>query len=359
MNWFSILGMHPKASPLLFPHPEPPPPGEAIEVVSGLFWLRMPLPFALDHINLWLINEGEGWAVVDCGLGVASTRELWQRHFQSTMQGRPLKRILVTHYHPDHIGNAQWLAEQFAVAGVALPVEMSQAELMTAHGVAEGTGPFARSRLAEFFRTHGLSEEQIEITANRGNTYSGGVPSRPPACLRLRPGQAISLGGHTWQLIGGYGHSPEHLSLYCANLGVLISGDMLLPKISTNLNVWPVTEWADPVAEYVESLAEFKPLPPETLVLPSHGLPFRGLHARVAALESHHEARMAELYAALNDGPKTSAELIPTLFRRQLDNHQLFFAIAEAVAHVNHGWHAGRLAREKGIDGRMRFRLMS
>jgi len=345
------------APTLAYPHAEPPAPGSAIEVAPGLLWIRMPLPFALDHINLWLVEEADGFSLIDCGLGTAATRALWERHFVGTLGGRPLRRILCTHYHPDHLGNAQWLAERFATADGPLTVEMSQVELMTAHGVAEGSGPFARRLLADFFRAHGLTEAQIDITANRGNTYSGGVPTRPPTCRRLRPGQTIRLGGDDWLLIGGYGHSPEHLSLHCPRRGVLVSGDMLLPRISTNVNVWPVTALSDPVSEYVESLASFKPLPPQTLVLPSHGLPFVGLHARVEALEHHHEARMTDLYGALSNGPRTAAELIPTLFRRTLDDHQLFFAIAEAVAHVNHGWHVGRLRREVGADGCIRFAL--
>ena len=346
------------ASVLAFPFDALPPPGAATEVTPGVFWLRMPLPFALDHINLWLVAEEDGWAAVDTGLGTAATRTLWEAHFSGTMRGRPLRRIVVTHYHPDHIGNAQWLAERFAGPDGPLVPEMSLAELLTAHGVAEGSGPFSRALLAQFFRAHGLGEEQIDVTANRGNTYSGGVPTRPPACRRLRPGQSLRLGGDTWQLIGGYGHSPEHLSLHCPARKVLISGDMLLPRISTNVNVWPVTAEADPVTEYVESLAEFKPLAPDTLVLPSHGLPFYGLHARVDALERHHGARMADLYAALVEGPKTAAELIPTLFRRTLDNHQLFFAIAEAVAHVNHGWRLGKLSRSIDDEGIVRFALV-
>ncbi|MCS6997366.1 MAG: MBL fold metallo-hydrolase [Casimicrobiaceae bacterium] len=342
---------------LIFPFPEPPSLGQALEVAPGLHWLRMPLPFALDHINLWLIDEGDGYALIDTGLGDEATRTLWCGHFANTLRGRSLKRIVVTHYHPDHLGNAQWLAETFATDAGPLTVEMSQVELMTAHAVAEGVGPFARATLAEFFRAHGLSAEQIERTANRGNTYSGGVPTRPPACRRLRPGGTLTLGGSGWALIGGYGHSPEHLALYSRERGLLISGDMLLPKISTNVNVWPVAPLADPVAEYLASLDAFKALPPETLVLPSHGLPFRGLHARIEALERHHAARMEELYAAVADGPKTAAELIPTLFRRPLDHHQLFFAIAEAVAHANHGWCLGRLNRTRDAEGRYRFAL--
>lgn len=349
------------ATPLTFPHDAPPPAGDFIDIAPGIKWIRMPLPFALDHINLWLIEEERdgkaGWAVVDTGFGVEATRAIWEQHFVKAMGGKPLHRIIVTHYHPDHLGNAQWLAERFATHEGPLIVEMSLTELLAAHSVAEGSGAYQRARLAGFFRAHGLTEEQIEVTANRGNTYSGGVPTRPPCCDRINPGDTLEIGGKFWTAIAGYGHTTEHLSFYCEEIKVLISGDMLLPKISTNVNVWPVTPLADPVSDYVNSLQSFKYCEEDTLVLPSHGLPFRGIHPRVAALETHHEDRMNELFAAVVEAPKTAAELIPTLFRRKLDNHQLFFAIAEAVAHVNHGWRIGRLTREVGTDGRIRFRL--
>lgn len=342
---------------LTFPYSEPPSAGHAIELVPGVHWIRMPLPFALDHINLWLIEEENGWAVVDTGFGVEATRAIWEQHFAGTMQGKPLTRILVTHYHPDHLGNAQWLAERFATSEGPLIPEMSLLELVTAHAVAGGTGAHQRSALAEFFRSHGLTPEQIEITANRGNTYSFGVPTRPTTCQRILPGDTVEIGGKLWSVIVGHGHTPEHLSFYCEEAKLLISGDMLLPKISTNVNVWPVTALSDPVSEYVGSLQAFKYCDDDTLVLPSHGLPFRGIKARVEALETHHEARMDELYAAVLTDAKTAAELIPVLFRRQLDNHQLFFAIAEAVAHVNHGWRIGRLSRTVDGEGIIRFRL--
>ncbi len=340
---------------LVFPYEIAPAAGAATEVSLGIFWIRMPLPFALDHINLWLIEEGDGWALVDTGFGVQATRDIWEQHFVGTMGGRPLRRIICTHYHPDHLGNAQWLAERFATNEGPLIPEMSLLELVTAHAVAGGTGAHQRSALATFFRSHGLTEEQIEITANRGNTYSGGVPTRPTTCQRIFPGDTLEIGGKLWTAIVGHGHTPEHLSFYCEEARLLISGDMLLPKISTNVNVWPVTALSDPVAEYVNSLQAFKYCEGDTLVLPSHGMPFRGIKARVEALETHHEARMNDLYAAVADGEKSAAELIPVLFRRQLDNHQLFFAIAEAVAHVNHGWHIGRLTRAVGVDGVIRF----
>lgn len=343
---------------LTFPYSEPPAAGASIELFPGVHWIRMPLPFALDHINLWLVEEENGWAVVDTGFGVEATRAIWEQHFAGTMRGKPITRILVTHYHPDHLGNAQWLAERFATSEGPLIPEMSLLELVTAHAVAGGTGAHQKSALAEFFRSHGLTAEQIEITANRGNTYSFGVPTRPTTCQRIFPGDTVEIGGKLWSAIVGHGHTPEHLSFYCEEAKLLVSGDMLLPKISTNVNVWPVTALSDPVSEYVGSLQAFKYCEEDTLVLPSHGLPFRGIKARVEALETHHEARMNELYAAVLTEAKTAAELIPVLFRRQLDNHQLFFAIAEAVAHVNHGWRVGRLSRTVDSEGIIRFQLI-
>jgi glyoxylase-like metal-dependent hydrolase (beta-lactamase superfamily II) len=343
------------APALSYPHESPPATGASIELAPGVHWIRMPLPFALDHVNLWLIEEGEGWALVDTGFGAQATRDIWEQHFVGTMKGKPITRIICTHYHPDHLGNAQWLAERFATAEGPIIVEMSLMELLAAHAVAEGTGVYQKSALAAFFRAHGLTEEQIEVTANRGNTYSGGVPTRPPSCQRITPGDTLEIGGKFWTSIAGYGHTTEHLSFYCEESKVLISGDMLLPKISTNINVWPATPLSDPVSDYVNSLQAYKYCEEDTLVLPSHGLPFRGIKTRVEALETHHEDRMNELYAAVAEGPKTAAELIPTLFRRKLDNHQLFFAIAEAVAHVNHGWRIGRLRREVNTSGLIRF----
>jgi len=339
---------------LTFPHDAPPAPGEFIDIAPGIKWIRMPLPFALDHINLWLIEEGDGWAVVDTGFGVEATRALWEKHFVDTMGGKPITRIICTHYHPDHLGNAQWLAERFATREGPLVVEMSLMELLAAHSVAEGSGAYQRTTLANFFRSHGLTEEQIDVTANRGNTYSGGVPTRPPCCNRITPGDTLEIGGKFWAAIGGYGHTTEHLSFYCEEIKVLISGDMLLPKISTNINVWPVTPLSDPVTDYVNSLQAYKYCEDDTLVLPSHGLPFHGIENRVAALHAHHEERLLVLEEHCAT-PRSAAELLMALFPRDLDTHQTMFAMGEAIAHLNRLEHAGRLVRIEDDDGLVRF----
>jgi glyoxylase-like metal-dependent hydrolase (beta-lactamase superfamily II) len=325
---------------LSYPWSKAPAPGHVREVAAGLSWLRMPLPFALDHINLWLCADGDGWVQIDTGLGDAATRALWQEHFGASFKGRPLHRIIATHYHPDHLGNAAWLASRWQC-----PVMMSEAEYLTAHAVADERAGYGIEATCELFRAHGLAPEHVAALAARGNAYARGVPERPLGHERLLAGDEIAIGRHRWRVIAGHGHSPEHASLYCPDLSVLISGDMLLPKISTNVSVWPIEAEGDPLRRFLASLERFEALPPQTLVLPSHGLPFTGIPARVSALREHHEARLRELEVAAAGVPVTAAAVLPVLFRRELDPQQRFFAMGEAIAHLNHLWHAGRLER--------------
>lgn len=337
-----------RESPLRFRWPEPPPPGAALDVAPGVKWLRMPLPFALDHINLWLLADKERWAAIDCGYGDAATRALWERHFRDTLAGKPIGRVIATHYHPDHLGNAAWLATRWSC-----PVAMPQAEYLTAHAVADERGGYGTGPTSALFRMHGMSDEHLAAFAARGNPYRRGVPELPRVHQRLLAGDEIAIGLERWRVIPGYGHSPEHACLHSAGLNVLISGDMLLPTISTNVSVWPVEPDGDPLRRFLSSLHRFAELPSDTLVLPSHGLPFVGAHARVEQLHAHHLARLAELEAAA-ERPVTAAEMLPVLFRRELDTQQRFFAMGEAIAHLNHLWHAGRLVRSSQ-GGVLRF----
>jgi glyoxylase-like metal-dependent hydrolase (beta-lactamase superfamily II) len=332
-----------------FPHAAPPAPARTIEVVTGVHWLRMPLPFALDHINLWLLADGAGWTQIDCGYGDAATRSLWDTHFTRTLAGRPLSRVVATHYHPDHLGNAAWLAQRFGCT-----LFMAQAEFMTAHMVAGGHACYGNESICDLFRDHGMADEHLAAMRARGNNYKRGVPELPAGFRRIIPGDGVDIDGKRWRTIGGYGHSPEHIALYCQELAVCISGDMLLPRISTNVSVGPAERDGNPLGRFLTSLEAFRALPPDTLVLPSHGLPFVGAALRVAQLEAHHVARLAELEAAV-DAPRSAAELLPVLFRRELDLQQRYFAMGETIAHLNYLWHAGRLARNIAADGSVRF----
>lgn len=337
-----------------YPFDQTPEPGAALAVAEGVHWLRMPLPFALDHINLWLLEDGAGYTAVDTGIALDPVKEAWRSvltgsHEKSALARRrlTLTRQIVTHFHPDHLGLAAWLA-----AETGAPLWMTQGEYLTAQLIAEGVAPFGVTAMLDFFRAHGLGAAPLAALEKRGNAYKRGVPAIPATFRRLAEGDVLSIGGRDWRVIVGYGHAPEHASLYCERLGVLISGDMLLPRISTNISVFAANPDGDPLGQFLDSIARLTALPADTLVLPSHGRPFRGLQARVAQLQAHHEERCAELLAACAEVPQSAAELLPVLFGRPIDDpHQTMFAMGEAIAHLNHLEKQRRLERihENGI----------
>ena len=333
---------------LHFPFEHAPAPGAAIAVADGVYWLRMPLPFALDHINLWMLEDGAAWTIVDTGIGSPTTREHWRAVLDSAGAGRPVGRVIVTHLHPDHIGCAAWLSREWGVS-----VWMAQSEFLTAHAIGAQLPGFDVESMVAQFATLGLPYAEQEKFRARGNAYSKIAPELPQTFHRILPQDEIRIGPHTWRVIIGTGHSPEHVSLHCESLGVLISGDMLLPRISTNVSVPAASPDADALRGYLDSIAAYRRLPADTLVLPSHGRPFIGAHARVAELEAHHAARCTEILAACAS-PKSAFELLPLLFKRDLDTHQLMFAMGEAIAHLNYLHHDGRLERRPDDDGIMR-----
>ncbi len=346
----SVLAAADRAAPrLCFPFSAPPDGGAACEVAPGIFWLRMPLPFALNHINLWLLREGNAWTAVDCGVNLADTRAHWEQIFTGVMGGAPLRRVLVTHFHPDHFGNAGWLTQRFGA-----PLWMSESEFLTAHAQYQTLPGFGSEATAALFTEHGLDAGRAAAISGRGNSYRRIVGDPPMRFMRMIDGDEIDIGGHLWRVIMGYGHAPEHAALYCKALGVLISGDMLLPKISTNISVWPSKPESDPLGLFLRSIDRFLELPADTLVLPSHGLPFRGAHERVQMLHEHHRDRLAEVLDACAQ-PRTAADLLPVLFRRELDTHQTFFAMGESIAHLNYLWLRGTLARSRDEDQILRF----
>ena len=336
-------------SSLQYPWPETPPPGTTLEVAPGVRWISMPLPFQLDHINLWLLEDGAGWTIVDCGIGDAETRTLWDRILKKM---NPVTRVILTHYHPDHAGNADWLCKRFGAG-----LWTTQGEYLTAHAVRASAAGYTSDAVLSVFKKNGLDEERVHgMAAIRGNSkYSALVPEFPHSYRRILEGDRVRIGGREWQAIIGHGHAPEHLSLYCAELNVVIAGDMLLSTISTNVSVWSIDPEGDPLRLFLESVARYRELPADVLVLPSHGKPFHGAHTRVEQLEEHHAARFSELKQALKEKPKSAAELLGVLFRRTLDPHQTFFAMGEAIAHLHYLYYAGQARRAVGADGVVRY----
>jgi len=327
-----------------------PATGSRLEVAPGVYWLRMGLPFALDHINLWLLRDGEGWTIVDCGIANDATRAAWEAVFANELDGLPVKRVMVTHCHPDHVGLSDWLCTRWNA-----PLWMSTGDYGFARMMSGSLPGVDGTAMLPHFQRHGLTDEaMLEQLQGRKSYYPTLVPAVPASYRRLQDGQPVRIGEHDWQVITGFGHAPEHVSLYCDALQVLISGDMVLPRISTNVSVFAVEPEANPVQLYLDSLAKYRGLPEATLVLPSHGKPFRGLHTRIAQLNAHHEERLAEVVEACAT-PQSAADIVPVMFRRPLDAHQLTFAMGEALAHLHKLWFDGVLQRDTGSDGIVRF----
>jgi glyoxylase-like metal-dependent hydrolase (beta-lactamase superfamily II) len=358
---FLGLFMNPLEAQLDYPlGDELPGPGAVREVAPGIFWLRMGLPFALDHINLWLLEDAlpgdsgmrRGWTVIDCGISSEATRAAWETIFAERLGGLPILRVIVTHCHPDHVGLADWLCERWNA-----PMWMTTGEYAFARMMSAALPGADNSAAVPHFERHGVHDEALlEKLRSRKNYYSTLVPSVPHAYRRMADGEKIAIGGREWRVITGFGHAPEHASLYCAALKILVSGDMVLPRISTNISVGAIEPESNPVQLYLDSLARYRDLPPDTLVLPSHGKPFRGLHTRIEQLNQHHAARLAEVVEACAV-PQSAYDIVPIMFRRPLDAHQLSFALGEALAHLHKLWIDGMLRRHLDPDGIVRFSI--
>ena len=338
-----------KSAPMTYPHAEPPAAGTLLNVAPGVYWLRMPLPFVLNHINLWLLEDGDGWTIVDCGFATDEARAHWDNIFANHLQGKPVKRVIVTHFHPDHIGLCDWLCERFG-----LVPWMTQAEYLQAHVVHARVGGTEREPMGTMLMAHGLNDERLQAIVQRENLYLQGVPKLPQAHRRIRDNERITIGAHQWRVVVGHGHAPEHASLYCETLNVFIAGDMLLPRISTNVSIWPSAPEADPIGDFLDALTRYAELPEGTLVLPSHGLVFQGHHARIAALREHHAVRLDRLRAACVQ-PQRAVDVLGLLFERKIEGHHVMFAMGEAIAHLNHLVRHGELRRTLNANNHYEF----
>lgn len=339
-----------------------PPEGSAIEVAPGVKWIRMGLPFALDHINLWLLRDRqpdvggtmvEGWTVVDCCIDSPGTRAQWEQVFASSLEGLPILRVIVTHMHPDHIGLAHWLCERCNVR-----LWISATDYQVARTAVYDRNGFGGEAGADFYILHGMQDEAfLQHVRGRASYFPTLVPALPPRFRRLMDGDIIEIGGHNWQCISGYGHAPEHIALYSEELSALLSGDMVLPRISTNVSVHASEPESNPLRLFLTSLLRYLALPPDTLVLPSHGKPFQGLHERIQQLQNHHRDRLDEILAAAQQGSLSAFDVLPIMFKRKLDAHQMTFAMGEALAHLHWLWLAGQLQRVLDAGGVHRFQL--
>lgn len=332
---------------LTYPLGEPPAPGDAVEAAPGVLWLRLPLPMAaLNHVNLFAIRDGEGWAVVDAGMNTADSREGWEAALAGPLEGRPVTRVICTHMHPDHLGLVGWLCERFDA-----PLLMSRLEYVTGRMLVGDTGKPAPKAGTDFFHGCGWTETQLETYRREFGRFGRAVWALPQSYTRLSDGDVLSIGGDEWRVVTGSGHSPEHVCLWRASDGVFIAGDQILPRISSNVSVWPTEPLQDPLDDWMRSLDKLEALlPPETLILPSHGEPFLGVRERIQALRRGHETSLKRLERRLGE-PKRAIDVFSSLFARTIGDGVLGMATGESVAHLNYLTGKGLARRETDADG--------
>ena len=337
------------ADEIALPFPEPPAPGEMISIAPGISWARMPLPVRLDHVNVWLLAEGDGWTAIDCGLDSPETRAAWERLIAGPLQGKPIRRLVATHGHVDHVGLAGWVTNRFDA-----PFHATRAAWLWARVTFAGRDMATSAQALDHLRRHGCDPRHIDAYArNRGPLMKlFGEP--PGAHIRLRDGDAVDMGSCRWRVLTNDGHADEHASFVGLDNDVLIAGDQILQRISPVVGVFAGEPLADPLTAYLDSLERFRGLASDILVLPSHGLPFRGLNIRLDQLAHHHRRRLELVHEAL-DQPRTATECSHVLFARAMSEGQWYLALAETLAHLHHLVTIGAVRREIDTDRVIRF----
>ena len=339
---------------IAYEFPTRPDAGDTMPVAEGIAWLRMPLPFALGHINLWLLDDGDGWSIVDTGVDVKESRQVWERTFAGAMRARPARRVLVTHLHPDHVGCAGWLTAHFDI-----PLWMAREEYLLCRVLVADTGRKTPREGDRFYKAAGFAPEQMEYYHKMFGMFGRYVGPLPESYVRLQDGDRLGIGGREWEVIVGRGHSPEHACLYSRESNVLVSGDQLLPTISSNVSVYPTEPAADPLGNWLDSLAMLKDrVSADVLVLPAHGKPFRGAHERLDTLIAEHVDCLGKLEAACAQ-PKRAIDVFPALFKSKIDKHKLIMATGESIAHLNYLVKRGRITVEHDEDGVDWYRAQS
>lgn len=322
--------------------------GGVVAVAPDLLWVSLPLPYRIDHINVWLIRDGEGWALVDTGAHTEAVIGVWQRLLDEVLQGQPLTRLIVTHMHPDHIGMAGWLQ-----ARCGAPLCISEGEYLHCRLLMADAGQSAPETELRFVREAGWDGEAIDMHARRFGAYGKHIHPLPTSFQRLQAGQSLRIGAHDWQVLIGRGHSPEHVCLYCPERDWLISGDQVLPRISSNVSVHALMPEADPMGDWFASMERIRAqVPDSVLVLPAHHGAFEGLHTRLENLRRGQQVALSRLRDRLAE-PKRAIDVFPALFGRAIslrDASQLELATGEAVACLNHLMQRGEARREL-VDG--------
>ena len=345
------MQQNPAAPTLIFPHTQPPEPGKLIAIAPGVQWLRLPLPYRLDHVNVYLIEDNDGWTVLDTGLGTDACRTAWESVLNGPIAGQRLTSMIVTHYHPDHVGLAGWLAKRFG-----LPLSMPRPEYLYSLALQYAPGDLGAEMHRPFYRRHGLSQQITAAVLSRGHEYLRRTTGVPTTYRRIQDGDSLRIGARIFQVITGGGHALEQAMLYQREQRVFFAADQVIARISPNVSVHAMEPDLDALGIYLRSLSGLRDsVAHDVLVLPGHGLPFYGLHERIAELIEHHGHRCDAIAKACQRQPLSVADIVPHVFQRELDEHQTGFAFGEVLAHVNHMLGRDWLVLQTGGDGVDRY----
>ncbi len=340
----------PPPSGLTYPFKMVPEPGATIEIAPGVLWIRMKMPSRLNHINLWLLEEDDGWTIVDTGLNNDETQTTWEEVFSNALGGKPVKRLIVTHLHPDHIGLAGWITRKFDV-----DLWMSRTDFLMCKMLVLDTGEDIPAAAIRFYQKAGLPENAINVYRRRFGGFGRSVYKLPASYRRIVDGEVISIGGRDWHVVVGRGHAPEHVCLHCPELKLLISGDQVLPRITSNVSVFPTEPEANPLHEWLDSCRKLKErLPGDLLVMPAHNEPFYGLHRRLDDLIDGHEENLEDLHGML-ETPKRAIDVFGALFKREITEEVMMMATGESIAHLNYLLSDGRISRLEDAQGVVRY----
>lgn len=316
---------------LIYPFEARPKPGKKVRITDGVYWLRMPLPISLNHINLWLLEDCDGWTIIDTGMSTDETKSLWEELLANELQGKPVHRVIGTHMHLDHIGLAGWLTRKCRV-----DLWMPRAEYLSCRVFSAEMKDPPSAETVSFYIEAGFEEAELSAFHSRFAARSGFMTAMPGAYRQINDQEQIIIGNYTWTIMVGTGHSPEHACLFCEELNVLISGDQILPRITPNVSVRPDQPASNPLREWLTSCEKFKrEISEEVLILPSHGDPFYGGPVRIQTIIDEHLAALERLYTHCAE-PRRVLDVFPALFKGAVEDHNLVIGTCEALAHINY-----------------------
>lgn len=337
-----------QAHGLRYPFDTKPQIGEPIEVADGVYWVRMDLPYTLDHINLWLLRDGDGWSVVDTCVDMDSSRAHWEQLFDGFMAGKKLKKVIVTHLHPDHVGLAGWLVKRFDAR-----FYMSRTDYLMCRAMAGDTGKKAPEEGVRFYRAAGFDDFALTRYQERFGDFGQHIHPLPQAYNRIRQDDVLEIDGREWRIEIGSGHAPEHACLYNEELKVLISGDQVIPRISSNVSLFPTEPYGNPLQDWIDSCKRLQSvLPADALICPAHNEPFYGLHERLQALIDGHERSLARLFDVCAEPRRAiDGKVFSVLFKRRIGREVFFMASGESLAHLMCLVHRGQLSMDFDENG--------